>query len=78
MSLQKQITLKDHDQIQQVCKNHSAAHYRLAPEAIDNLGIMIDNSTIQAYTQSTYKDIQSFIKRVLSKNERRNVNNIST
>ena len=29
---EKQITLKELDQIQQVCKNHSADHYMLTPE----------------------------------------------
>ena len=38
---EKQITLKEIDQIQQVFKNHLADHYMLNQEAIDTMGIKI-------------------------------------
>ena len=45
----KEITLKLLDQIQQVCKNHSADHYLSTPQAIENLVF----ATVQAYTPPT-------------------------
>ena len=63
----KQITLKELDQIQQVCKYHSAHHCMLTPEAIDTLGIKIDGSTVKAYTPPTFQDICSFMRCVLPK-----------
>ena len=54
---EKHTTLKELDQIQQVCKNHSADHYVLTPEAIDTLGVKIDGSTVKAYTLPTFADI---------------------
>ena len=47
----KDFTLKELDQIQEICKNHSSDHYMLTPQAIDKLGIKIDGSTVEAYTQ---------------------------
>ena len=38
-----QKSLKELDQIQQVCKNHSAYHYMLTTEAIDRLGTKTDS-----------------------------------
>ena len=54
---EKEITLKEIDRIQQVCKNHIADHYMLTPQAIDKLGIKIDDSTIQTYSPPSCKDM---------------------
>ena len=53
----KNFTLRELDRIQEICKNHSADHYMLTPEAIDKLGIKIDGSTVEAYTPPTQQDI---------------------
>ena len=42
------ITLKEHMQI----KYHTSNHYMLTPEIIKKLGININGSTIEAYTQA--------------------------
>ena len=55
---EKQITLKELDQIQQVCKQHSADHCMLTPEAIDKMGIKFDSSTVKAYAPPNYQDIR--------------------
>ena len=59
---EKHITLKELDQIQQVCKQYSADHYMLNSEAIDKLGIKFDGSTVKVYTPPNYQDIRSFIR----------------
>ena len=73
----KDFTLKELNWIQEVCKNHSADHYMLSPEAIDTLGIKIEGSTVKAYTLTQFRDICSFVKNVLSKEKRPNANNIA-
>ena len=51
---EKQITLKELDQIQQVCNQHSADHYMLTPKAIYKYGIKFDGSTVKTYTPPNY------------------------
>ena len=74
---EKQITLKELDQIQQVCKQHSPDHYMLTPEAIDKMGIKFDGSTVKAYSPPNYQDIRSFIICVLPSRNRQIDNNIA-
>ena len=74
---EKQITLKELDQIQQIYKNHCADQYMLIPESIDRLGIKIDSSTVQAYTSPTFSDISSFIRCVLPQVKQQICNNIT-
>ena len=62
---EKQITLKQLDQIQQVCKKHSADHYMLSPAAIDKLGIKFDGSTIKEHTPPNFQDVRSFLRCIL-------------
>ena len=74
---EKQITLKELGGIQQVCKQHSADHYMLTPEAIDKLCIKFDGSTVKAYAPPNYQDITSFIRCILPSGNRRIGNNIA-
>ena len=74
---EKQITLKELDQIQQVCKQHSADNYMLTPEAIDEFYIKFDGSTIKAYTPPNYQDIRSCIRCVLTSGNKQIGNNIA-
>ena len=77
MYLKKQIALKELDQIQQVCKNHSADHYLITPEAIDKLGIKFDGPTFKAYVPPNYQDIRFFIRFLLPSGNRRIGKNIT-
>ena len=72
-----EITLKELDQIQHVCKQHSADYYMLTIEAIDKLGIKFDGSTVKAYTPPTYQDIRSFIRCILPNGNRTTGNHIA-
>ena len=74
---EKEITLKELDGIQHVCRQHSSDHYMLTPEAIDKLGIKFDGSTVKAYTPPTYQDIRSFIRCILPSGNRKIGNNIA-
>ena len=67
---EKQISLNKFDQIQQVCKRHYIDHYLLTPEAIDNLGIKFDGSTVKACTPPNYQDIRSCIRCILPSGNR--------
>ena len=68
------MTLKELMRIKDVCKNHSSDHYMLTPGTIKKLGININGSTIEAYTQVPPQEIRSFIKCVLPKHQKRNAN----
>ena len=57
-----------------VCKNHPSDHYMLTPGTIKQLGININGSAIEAYTQAQQQEIRSFIKCVLPKHHKRNIN----
>ena len=56
--------------IKDVCKNHPSDHYMLTPGTIKQLGININGSTIEAYTQAQPQEIRSFIKCVLPKHHK--------
>ena len=49
-------------------------HYMLTPRTIKQLGININSSTIEAYTQAQPQEIHSFIKCVLPKHHKRDAN----
>ena len=49
------ITLKKLIQIEDVCKNCPSDHHMLSPGTIKQLGININGSTIEAYTQAKHK-----------------------
>ena len=55
-------------------KNHRLDHYMLTPGTIKQLGININGSTIEAFTQAQPQEIRSFIKCVLPKHHKRNAN----
>ena len=63
---EKNITLKELMKIKDVCKNHLSNHYILTPGTIKQLGININGSTIEAYTQAQPQEIRSFIMSYLS------------
>ena len=67
--------MKELDQIQQVCKQHSDDHDMLTLEAIDKLGFKFDGSTVKAYTSPNYQNIRSFIRYVLPSGNREIGNN---
>ena len=69
---EKNITLKELMRIKDVCKNHLSDHYMLTPGTIKQLGININGSTIEAYTQAQPQEIRSFIKCVLPKHHKHN------
>ena len=47
--------------IKDVCQNNPSDHYTLTPGTIKQLGIKINDSTIEAYTQTQPQEIRSFI-----------------
>ena len=63
----KDITLKELMKIKDICKNHPSDHYMFTPGTIKQLGINVNGSTIEAYTQAQPQEIRSFIKCILSK-----------
>ena len=60
-------TNNKHMQIKEVCKNHPSDHYMFTPGTIKQLGININGSTIEAYTQAKPQKIHSFVKCILPK-----------
>ena len=56
--------------IKDVCKNHPSDHYMLTPGTLKQLGININGSTIEAYTQAQPPEIRSFIKHVIPKHHK--------
>ena len=58
--------------IKDVCKNHPSDHYILTPGTFKQLGIKINDSTIEAYTQDQPQEIFSFIKCFIPKNHKHN------
>ena len=56
--------------IKDVCQNHPSDHYVLTPRTIQQLGININGSTIEPYTQAQPQEIHSFIKYVLPKHHK--------
>ena len=60
--------------IKEVCHNHPSDHYMLTPGAIKQLGITINGSTIEAYTQASAQEIRSFIKCVLPRHHKDKAN----
>ena len=67
---EKNITLKELMRIKEVCQNHLSDHYMLTPGTIKQLGININGSTIEAYTQACPQEIRSFIKCVLPRHHK--------
>ena len=53
--------------IKDVCKNHPSDHYMLTSGTIKDLGININGSTIEAFTQTQPQEIRTFIKCILPK-----------
>ena len=66
------MTLKELMRIKDVSKNYPSDHYMLTPGSIKQLGININGSTIEAYTQAQQQEIHSFIKCVLPKHHKHN------
>ena len=54
-------------QIKDFCKNHPSDHYMLTLVTIKKLGININGSTIEVYTQVKSQEIHSLIKCILPK-----------
>ena len=74
------ISLKELMQIKYVCKNHPSDPYTLTPGKIKKLGININGSLIEAYTQAQPQKIRSFIKYILPKHHKHNtpiINNLN-
>ena len=61
------VTLKELMRIQDMCKNRFSDHYMPTPGTIEKLGININSSTIEAYTQAKPQEIRAFINCVLPK-----------
>ena len=56
--------------IKDVCKNHPSDHYMLTSGTIKDLGININGSTIEAFTQTQPQEIRTFIKCALPKHHK--------
>ena len=69
---EKNITLKELMRIKDVCKNHPSDHYMQTQGTIKQLGININDSTFEAYTQAQPQEIRSFIKCVLPEHHEHN------
>ena len=67
---EKDLTLKELMRIKDICQNHPSDYYILTPWTIKQLGININGSTIEAYTQAQPQEIRSFIKCVLPKHHK--------
>ena len=53
------ITLKEHMRIKDLCKNHPSDHYILTTGTLEKLGINMNGSTIEAYTQAKPQETSS-------------------
>ena len=56
--------------IKDIYKNHPSDHYMLTPGTIKQLGININGSAIETYTQAQPQEIRSFSKCVLPKHHK--------
>ena len=67
---EKSITLNELMRIKDICKNHLSDHYMSTLSAINRLEIKINGSTIEAYTSPLASEIRSFVKCVLSREQK--------